>query len=133
MFLEDYLEVRIVSEGQPLQEYRDPADLHEPGESDKDHHTRYIEAKTGAKFSVEVELSPGFDFHGADRLVSRVSFDGSVNIVKSSLKATEWDKEEQYLATMVDSFDCKRPNSGLWERRYFAFGTLSIGKRLEAL
>ena len=68
---QDSIDVRILVDGQPLQEYRDP----ETDLDDENLRTRYIEIKTGQKFTVRVKLLQGFELKYAKHVNSTVQID----------------------------------------------------------
>lgn len=69
------LDVRVVVDGRPLREYRDPeTDL--DGENLR---TRYVEVKAGQKFGLRVKLLQGFDLRSAKFVKSVVQIDNHRN------------------------------------------------------
>lgn len=68
----DFIDVRIVVEGSPLTEFFDPeADGGDEGRT----RTRYVEAKIGQAFGVQVKLQPAFDFQFAPSVYYEFSID----------------------------------------------------------
>ena len=71
MPLQDYVDVRILVNGQPLPEYPDP----EESENNDGAKVYYVEAIAGEAFIVRVRLLPGFRLNWAPYLCFRFRFD----------------------------------------------------------
>jgi len=67
------VEVRIKSAGELLTEYNDP-DESAPGDANTT--TKFVEATSGAKFSIEVSINRGYYFNGADCVIINRCMDG---------------------------------------------------------
>lgn len=72
MPVHDLVEVRILQNGQPLQEYPVPPDETTPSHEN----VRYIEATTGERFEILVRFLVGYRIENAANLVSTLSLDG---------------------------------------------------------
>lgn len=112
------------SPGDALKEYQDP----KPStSSDEWLAERYIEAKTGAEFQIEVYIKPSFKFFAADSLEVWLKIDSdTVNVSRHYSK-------EEIIANQEDGrpiirHDVRSFNGSEHSRVTFAFGALSAGE-----
>lgn len=115
------LEVEIVSNGQSLPLYDDPdtTRTHEPRTR-----RRYIEAVTGAKFSIKVTIKPTFTVAWGNAARVSFGFDQSPQWCYD-LNKTKWEKSQgvSWKFTRVKVF-C--PISSTWVYKDFCFGDLHL-------
>jgi hypothetical protein len=67
---QDLIDVRIIVDGQPLQEYMEPEAIDEGSKR-----VRYVEVKAGQEFAVQVTWKAGFDFMWTEALTCRLWID----------------------------------------------------------
>ncbi|EXJ80328.1 hypothetical protein A1O1_08472 [Capronia coronata CBS 617.96] len=122
---QDLMDVRVLVDGKPLQEYLDP-----DGPADTSHQqTRYIEVKAGQKFSLEVTLLPGFEFYNGRGVFANLRVDNGEwkgRYVKSSLARGSREKLLHPRCIGFTQQLCKDEDTGLWhmyDRVFGAFGT----------
>ena len=98
---QDSIDVRILVDGQPLQEYRDP----ETDLDDENLRTRYIEIKTGQKFAVRVKLLQGFELKYAKHVKSTVQIDDhAAELQGCSAEAVDMDTNPSGGGHLCDDF-----------------------------
>ena len=125
---QDFIDVRIYVDGQPLVEY-----LNSDGENGADQQmTRYIEAKAGQKFVVQVTFLPGFEFRFASHIqvASQVDQDGTRDTQSMAYEDVETIKgmlqKPQIRSISHRAF--KDPATGMWYCYDFVFGALAVRK-----
>jgi len=70
MPVQNFIDVGIIVDGRPLQEYLEPEAIDEGSKR-----VRYVEVKAGQEFAVHVTFKAGFDLRWAEALMSRVKID----------------------------------------------------------
>jgi hypothetical protein len=125
---QEYINVRVYVDGQPLNEYPDPDD-----EAEDDHHmTRYVEVKAGQRFSVKVALLPGFKFLTASYICVKLFVDQNKNGVFHTCSyesATARRAELQLpLVFWFDQHTIRDEVTGQWVNACYEFGPLGVGK-----
>jgi len=122
----DPIEVEILVNNQPVTEYPDPDTLDVDGDSGcpaKLHVTKYIEAKTGATFTVRYKISPTFRlFHGNVDLVF------SVHVDNKWMDAHAIERKYMNSDYIESITGHKYTKNGQWFERSFTFDQLNIGK-----
>ena len=118
-------EVRIKSNGEYLTEYNDPANN---AQGNRDNIVKYIEAVSGARFSVNAALTTEFRYAGAVGVVAghKVAghkIDGLQRRWYLCSKSYGGPKSRYSLTHLVSD----RKEAGRYEREKFAFGQLSTG------
>ena len=121
------VEVEVISNGQPLPLYDDP----EETEHDKSRtRQNYIEAVTGATFSMKVTLNRLFEMGHCDAARIIVSFDGEergwYRDVKRGHKLKHRPLEERQVIFSGITQYCE--DSGQWRHGKLSFGKLIISK-----
>lgn len=117
------VDVEVISNGQILPLYNDPDT---PDGYNSRERQRYIEATTGAIFSVKVTLNKKFRFGASQAARVSIGFDGSTPWY-STIEKKAWlhSHRETHCFSNFVTF-C--PASSTWKRREFTFGRLDISK-----
>lgn len=121
---QDFIDVRIISNGVPLVEYHDPE-----GNSDNENsHTRYVEARTDQSFAVQVTFLPGFDLEFAPMLYAEVYIDDAddyrfITFEKAKVKHHKGVLRQEKQHTFEWKL-YKNDATGDWEKFLFKFGAL---------
>lgn len=125
---QNFINVRIIVDGSPLREYRDP----EARGDETRTLTRYVEAKTGQAFSVQVSFQPGFDFQSAlyvyhDFCIDDLPVDYYTETPKrgSSHRRGFLRNKIEYL---FDRASFKDDSTGEWKSLSFVFGALGMSR-----
>ena len=112
------------SPGEALKEYPNPAS---PTSSDEWLAERYIEAKPGQEFQIEIYLKPSFKLFAADQLSANLIIDDyTVNFCMYYTKqyvATNISSGKPFVIYYVLSTDGKQ-----YSKVSFSFGSLSLGE-----
>ncbi|KAK5271219.1 hypothetical protein LTR96_003043 [Exophiala xenobiotica] len=124
----DFIDVRVLVDGQPLVEYHNP-----DGEVEHDQKlTRYVEVKGGQKFSVRMALMPGFEFRHAPLVHSRFRVDVNGCYTLMNVEYSECDTYKGTLGKALErKFVCtpwKDESPGTWHNYEFEFGALGVGE-----
>ncbi|KAK5326754.1 hypothetical protein LTR93_003617 [Exophiala xenobiotica] len=124
----DFIDVRVLVDGQPLIEYIPP-----DGEAEHDQNlTRYVELKAGQKFSVRMALMPGFEFRHAPLVHSRFRVDVNGCYLLMNVEYSECDTHKGTLGKAIErKFACtpwKDESTGTWHNYEFEFGALGVGE-----
>jgi hypothetical protein len=127
---QDFVDVRIISEGSPLTEYLDPQGDSDNGSS----HTRYVEARTDQPFEIQVKHLPGFNFECAPVVYADADIDSTDapwfhTIEKSWLN----DRRGTLLSTEQVEFDnakFQNDDTGVWEKFQYRFGALDTSEQI---
>ncbi|KAK5094923.1 hypothetical protein LTR24_003371 [Lithohypha guttulata] len=116
----DFVDARILVDGQPLEEYQDP---------DNDDNVRYIQAKAGQTFVVQVTFLPGFQLQWAPSLYFEFWIDDDPlrHIVYAFSKSLVHRKGvlTRELRLSHDGKRVKKDNRQ-WTKALFTFGALGI-------
>ncbi|KAI9830158.1 MAG: hypothetical protein M1819_005835 [Sarea resinae] len=114
-----HAKVSICSGGRELPEYEDPdmQGLHPDRERKK-----YIEAHTGAEFSIKLELLKGFKFGPGQAATIDYWFDGSNNSGDSLIIVPE------HQTMNFDSHTEYHNNDKTWRKCKYSFGSLNIAE-----
>lgn len=122
----DFVDVRVIVNGQPLQEYLEPED-EEAGENQL---VRYIEAAVDQHFEVSIRWLPGFQLKNALNLVHFLTMDGQFWVphqpveckgLLSSNTALNTEASYSYKSASLDL------GQGQIKKVSFTFGALDIG------
>lgn len=120
----DFIETRIVVNGQPLKEYQDP---------DNDDNVRYIQAIAGQTFMVEVTFLPGFNLRWAPYLYCEFWTDDAdiFHYYRRPSQSVSHRKGvlSKELKIQYDGARFKK-DDGQWTTALLTFGALGIGKRV---
>ena len=125
---QDFIDVRVLVNGQPLQEY---ADAH--GTRDENQKTtRYVQVTAGQKFTVLVTLCPGFDFLGAPQVLTELKIDQDENFMYETIAYRDANAYRGILQSpekvTYDSSHGKDDSTGKWYNYDFEFGALGVSK-----
>ncbi len=125
---DDFIDVRIIADDSPLTEYPDP----EAGD-DKGHtRTRYVEAKTGQSFGVQIKYQPGFDFEGAPYVYYRLYLDDCSAYFERAISMFGHSHSNGVLLSEIDRLNSsaclKDDATGEWKAHPFGFGVLGLSK-----
>ena len=124
------IQINIVSEGKELVEYRDPQEGSTPSSDAKQ--TRYIEATTGAKFSVDVKLLPGFQLSNADGVQYRILIDNDKGGYFGGFAGHELSAEEGKVvmphSSSTDGSIFQDAQTKKWHSWKFSFGGVAISE-----
>jgi hypothetical protein len=125
----DYIDVRILANNQPLQEYPEPN-----GDTDGDRsRVRYVESVVGQRFAVLVRLLPNFELKHAPCFFASFHIDGNAPQHYNHALHDELDHRHGYLQntktlTVQDSVPVWDDATGRWALCAFEFGALGISK-----
>lgn len=122
------VEVRIKSAGEPLTEYNDP-DESELGDDSTT--TKFIEATSGPKFSIEILLHNGYNFHGSDCVIVSRRMDGQTCCMHNIINKD--DSRERVTQALKKSIGRDRifdAESGQWKERSFTFARVEMSMTL---
>jgi len=119
---EDYIDARIVVDGQPLKEYDDP---------DGETHVRYVQAIAGQHFAVQVKFLPGFKLQWAPYLYFQFWIDDDpVHYRLDPAPTTAGMAHKRGVLLAAQSYEGAgtpiKDDSGRWTRANFTFGALGI-------
>lgn len=116
------LEVAILVDGRPLQEYPSPADNNDGGKRV----TCYVLAEPGKEFAIQVKRSHGFKY-GAPKwdLKTRIDIDGKK--ATGSLLSVRKQKDKSYNDRVFSTVDAILEN-GQWGRHNLMFSDIHLGK-----
>jgi hypothetical protein len=115
------LEARVLVDGVPLEEYREPADTNDDTQNKV---TRYIVAEPGKEFTVQVRRTPQLKQGAPDwDLAIWVKIDGKV------AKSLFFKKHEGLnVVRLFDAVDADQ-GKGRWTKKNFMFSDLVFGTR----
>lgn len=125
----DYIDVRIVANGQPLQEYADPTN--EDGEDGAS--VYFVESVAGQRFGIHIKWLPGLKLHSAPYLYCKVQVDDSQIYQYMTQACMNLNHRRGVLAEKLcqDIKSCKfKDDQGIWRSCYFTFGALGISEYL---
>ena len=128
MILEEGLEVEVVSQDKTLVEF-DKAGSGKTADSNV--YERYIEAPSGAEFSIKVIAKKGFHLHGANSLKIRVEIDGgTIYIAKNFRFQTSILSSDVLLrtSTLILKESNRFEEKGQWLKYSLKFKETEIGK-----
>lgn len=118
----DHIDVRVIVNGQPLQEYPDP-DGEEAGE---DQILRYIEATVDQRFEIIIRWLPGFQLKKASNLVHFLRLDGQNWVPPQPIEC----KNLPSVLKAEKSFSYCNANinlgQGQFKRAFYTFGALAL-------
>lgn len=122
MAILDKVEVRIKSAGEFLTEYDNPD---EGGANDGSTATKFIEAKSGAQFSIEISVKRGYHFWGGDCLLVGRHMDGHRG--NCSMIDKPGTFRDQVIFEVEHSIEHHMTlNAGQWRQNYFTFAELEM-------
>jgi hypothetical protein len=116
------IEVQVVVDGQPLQEYRAP-----PDDDDDDHKqvTRYVIAQPGKHFAVYVRRAPHCKFGAPKWDVNiRMKLDGL------PVRGRFLNRNQVEKVATLDGVD-QETKPGKWVKRNFVFSAIELGRGRE--
>ncbi|KAK5457984.1 hypothetical protein LTS15_004063 [Exophiala xenobiotica] len=124
----DFIDVRVLVDGQPLVEYHDP-----DGAAEHDQKlTRYIEVKIGQKFTIRMALMPGFEFRHAPLVHYRFRVDVNGYYIWNNVEYSECDTHKGTLGKAIERKFTRTPwkdeSTGTWHNYEFEFGALGVGE-----
>lgn len=123
MAILDNIEVRIKCDGEILTEYDDPD---EDAPHDAETTTKFIEAKPGARFLLEVSIMPGFKFHCTDGVYVSRRMDGQRCNPTYFDKSSRGNSVPHALTEVISSDRQFDDQSGQWIRSWFSFGQVEV-------
>lgn len=91
---------------------------------------RFIEATTGLKFQIEVNIEPSFELWDADGIYIRVIIDGGV-VKKAIFYSKEQVEEQKRTSTPFIDGSAIYQEGSAWCKAMYSFGSLNIGKSLK--
>ncbi|KAJ9500418.1 hypothetical protein H2202_004213 [Exophiala xenobiotica] len=125
----DFIDVRVLVDGQPLVEYHNP-----DGEADHDL-TRYVEVKAGQKFTIRMALMPGFEFRRAPLVHYRFRVDVNGCYTWNNVEYSECDTHKGTLGKAIERKFTRTPwkdeSTGTWHNYEFEFGALGVGELIK--
>jgi hypothetical protein len=124
---QNLIDVRIIVDGQPLQEYMEPEAIDEGNER-----VRYVEVKAGQEFSVQVTRMAGFELMWTEALrftveIDDLDFYSWAQIEKKDMRHRRGVILHDHFNT-VDSSRFKNDITAKWERCPYTFGVLGISE-----
>jgi len=126
----DLVDVRIVVDGQPLQEYPSPENV---AAADDGASLHFVEAVAGQEFSVKVTWLAGFETHEAPYLYYDLELDDRE---KGWYDACTYKKTQVHGGSLVQEVSSElgesmyKDHQGQWKVFFFSFGALDISERL---
>jgi hypothetical protein len=129
----DFIDVRVLVDGQPLVEYRDP-----DGEAEHEQKlTRYVEVKAGQKFKVRVTFLPGFEFRFAPFVFYKLKIDNGNTFKFSTVDYSACVVHKGTLGKAIEqeftSAHWRDGNTGMWYDYDYEFGALGVGEQSNPL
>lgn len=112
------------SAGEALSEYPNPKS---DTTSDDLSVERYIEAKPGQEFQIEVHLKPAFNLFAADFLQVSLNIDGDTVMFKKPFSKDKVARHQEQKEPLV-IYDVLSSEGGNYSRVSFCFGSLSAGE-----
>lgn len=120
----EFVDARILVDGQPLEEYHDP---------DNDDNVRYIQATAGQTFVLQVTFLPGFKLQWAPHLYFEFKIDDvPLRYYRDHSSKSVVHRKGVLTRELRLSHHGQRvkKGNGQWTRALFTFGALGIGKRV---
>lgn len=124
---QNLIDVRIIVDGQPLQEYMEPEATDEGNKR-----VRYVEVKAGQEFAVQVTWMAGFELMWTEALFFKVEIDDMELYTWDSLE--KWEMRHlrgtllhDHFATL-DGVMLKNETTAKWEDCPYTFGVLGISE-----
>lgn len=121
-----HVDVRVLVDGQPLQEYLEPDDDNE----DENDQVRYIQAEANQRFAVQVTFEAGYAIHYAPFLIDELYIDDVPGCRYHDTETRVLEKRKGILklpsTTLHDGIPAK-DTSGQWRRACYEFGALGLG------
>ncbi len=125
----NFIDVRLLVDGQPLVEYHPP-----DGEAEPDQKlTRYVEVKAGQKFLIRVAFLPGFQFRFAPFVYYKFQVDDDDSFLFKTVGYSACDVHKGTLVKAVErewvSTPWKDESTGTWHDYEYEFGALGLGEQ----
>jgi hypothetical protein len=125
---QNFIDVRILSDGSALPEYQH-IELDNDG---KNSLSRYIEVVTDQSFQVQCTLLPSYDFRSARFVTVELYIDGEEapwhRYFERSKKRVKHGKLKHTLSETFITVPCLDGMTNRWEERSFSFGDLTFSK-----
>jgi hypothetical protein len=124
---QDLIDVRVLVDGQPLQEYREPEATDEGPDR-----VRYVEVKAGQEFGIQITWKAGFDLKWTDALAYRLYVDDHNFFSYGAKEKRSIPHRRGTLVNDVlqvdESISFKNDVTGEWGICAYAFGVLGMSE-----
>ena len=124
---QNLIDVRMIVDGKPLQEYIEPEATDEGNKR-----VRYVEVKAGQEFAVEVTWKAGFDLMWTEALMVKVWIDDMDFSIGRPLEKRDMQHRRGTLLhdnyAFLGSVQLKNDITGVWEQCPYTFGVLGMSE-----